>query len=349
MDSWYDGLDQAFAAWENAIAEAGLDWKYRQIENGEWNLMEGVSGDLRLDAPLPWDHIDSGIDKNWLKEDLQLALQAATVPDCSFDSCSHCGVCGTDFGSNVVMTPPTIPEFAGDFVPNTTKVQRLRVKFGKLGDMALVGHLDLMRLFDRIIRRSGLPVAFSGGFHPSPRIAIANALPLGATSSGEIVDFELTQIIPAEVFQEKLIQTLPSNIPIYEVAEVDIKAPAATQILNNAEYLITIAANTDVTAKEWQTWVDTIKSTSEIWLDHTTKSGKQQLVNLCDRLFEIELMSTNINAKLSTAVCRYIGSCRHDGTQLRPEQILFMLEQVAARELEFHLLHVHRNQLFLGT
>jgi radical SAM family uncharacterized protein/radical SAM-linked protein len=347
MDSWYDGLDQAFAAWENAIAEAGLDWKYRQVENGEWNVMEGSSGDSRLDVPLPWDHIDSGIDKNWLKKDLELALQAATVPDCSFDTCSHCGVCGTDFGSNVVMTAPKIPEFAGDFVPNTTKVQRLRVKFGKLGDMALVGHLDLMRLFDRVVRRSGLPVAFSGGFHPSPRISAANALPLGATSSGEIVDFELTEAVEVEVFQGKLLQSLPPDIPIYEVVEVDIKAPAATQVLRSAEYLITIATTTHVTSKAWQTWVDTIKSTSEIWLEHTTKSGKQQLVNLCDRLFEIELMSTNINAEASTAICRYIGSCRNDGTQLRPEQILFMLEQVAARE--FHLLHVHRNQLVLGT
>jgi uncharacterized protein (DUF2344 family) len=84
-----------------------------------------------------------------------------------------------------------------------------------------------------------------------------------------------------------------------------------------------------------------------MWFEHTTKSGKQQLVNLCDRLFEIELMSTNINADASTAIWRYIGSCRNDGTQLRPEQIVFMLEQVAARE--FNLLHVHRNQLLLES
>jgi radical SAM-linked protein len=213
--------------------------------------------------------------------------------------------------------------------------------------MALVGHLDLMRLFDRAVRRSGLPVAFTGGFHPSPRISLANALPLGATSSGEIVDFELTQVVSAEEFHSKLLQTLPGDIPIYEVAEVDIKAPAATQSLSAAEYLITIASTTDVTAQQWQTWVDTIKSTPEIWLEHTTKSGKQQLVNLCDRLFDLELISTTTNLAASTAVWRYIGSCRNDGTLLRPEQILFMLEKVAARE--FHLLHFHRNRLVLET
>ena len=92
-----------------------------------------------------------------------------------------------------MIEPPAIPQFAGEFVPNTTKAQRLRVWFGKQGDMALVSHLDLMRLFDRVMRRAGLPIAFTGGFHPNPRISLASALALGATSSGEIVDFELTQ------------------------------------------------------------------------------------------------------------------------------------------------------------
>src|SRR4028118_1274830 len=124
---------------------------------------------LSLDQALPWDHLDTGIDKNWLKIDLQKALEAATVPDCSFEGCSRCGVCGTDFGHNVVVDALPIPEFAGEFVPNTERKQRVRVWFGKVGDMALVGHLDLIRLFDRVVRRADLPISFTGGFHPNPR------------------------------------------------------------------------------------------------------------------------------------------------------------------------------------
>jgi hypothetical protein len=153
-----------------------------------------------LDAPLPWDHIDTGIDKDWLKTDLERALDAATVPDCSFEGCSHCGVCGTDFGHNVVIEPLAIPAFSGHFVPDTTKSQRLRIEFGKLDNMALISHLDLLRLFDRAVRRAALPISFSGGFHPGPRIAIALALPLGVTSSGEIMDFELTKQVDIEAF-----------------------------------------------------------------------------------------------------------------------------------------------------
>ncbi|AFZ27043.1 radical SAM-linked protein/radical SAM family uncharacterized protein [Cylindrospermum stagnale PCC 7417] len=358
MDSWYENIDQAFGAWSSAIAEAGLDWKYRLVENGEWNLFYAAeqqsSGDGQnsqettqqlLDTPLPWDHIDTGIDKKWLQQDLQRALEAAIVPDCSFEGCSHCGVCGTDFGHNVVIEPPAIPEFAGQFVPNTTKAQRLRVWFGKQGDMTLVSHLDLMRLFDRVMRRAGLPVAFTGGFHPSPRIILANALSLGLSSSGEIVDFELTVPVSVNSFREKLVRELPTDIPIYDVVEIDLKSPAASQLIAAAEYLLTVATVGQVRPTQWQDWIDTIIAKEEIWWEHTTKSGKSQLINLRDRLFELELVETQASEADSTSVLRYLGSCRHDGTLLRPEQILSMLEIVA--EVEFHLLYIHRNQLVL--
>ena len=392
MDSWFDSLDRAFAAWECAIKESGLTWKYRQVEHGEWNVMEGSSIDHRLDVALPWDHIDTGIDRSWLKADLQKALEAATVPDCSFDSCSHCGVCGTEFGHNVVIESPPIPEFTGQFVPNTTKSQRLRVWFGKLGEMALIGHLDLLRLFDRAVRRAALPISFSGGFHPSPRIAIAQALPLGATSSGEIVDFELTELFAPETFQAQLAHQLP-EIPIYKAAVVDLKALAATQLLAKAEYLITVAREQDASLEQWHDWVEAILATEAIWWEQTTKSGKRQLVNLRERLFELEVYETDaswaeereFSGRLSppetpssisrplaqedvepqksqfgtgvrrerreekeenfSVVLRYVGSCRNDGTQLRPQQVIFMLEQVEG--VEFQLKSVHRQRLIL--
>ena len=356
MDSWYENVDQAFTAWAQAINEAGLSWKYRQVEEGEGgDGGDGGDGGREgrtpaqtphlLDKPLPWDHIDTGIEKKWLYEDLQRAIEAAVVPDCSFESCSHCGVCGTDFGHNIVIAPPEIPEFTGEFVPDTTKVQRLRVWFGKQGDMALVSHLDLVRLFDRIVRRAGLPIAYTNGFHPMPRIAIAYALSLGATSSGEIVDFELTQVLSVENFCQKLMEVLPKDIPIFKVAEVDLKAPAANKLVVAAEYLLTLTVVDHTSPYTWVEWINSVKAKAEIWQQHTTKSGVNKLVNLCDRLLELDLVKIVTNDN-STVVLRYVGSCRNDGNILRPEQILFMLEQVVG--VEFQLLHVHRNQLLLG-
>ncbi len=335
MDSWYKSVDKAFGAWEKAIAESGLGWKYRQKEEDAATIQNN------LDRRLPWEHINTGIDVEWLKADLQKALAAATVPDCSFDGCSHCGVCSVDFGHNVVVNAPPIPEFAGDFMPNTDRLQRVRVWFGKLGDMALISHLDLMRLFDRVLRRAALPISFSGGFHPSPRMAIAMALPLGVTSSGEIIDFELTQTLDLEDFKQKLSQQLPANLPILKIANVDLKAPAAAKLLEKAEYLLTVIASTTVIESQWQQWIEAVKATDGIWWEHQTKSGKLQTINLCELLFDLAVVATN-----PEIVLRYVGSCQNDGTQLRPKQVIFMLEQVAVG-IKFQLLHIHRDRLVI--
>jgi radical SAM family uncharacterized protein/radical SAM-linked protein len=348
MDSWWESLDKAFAAWEKAIAQAGLTWKYRQVENGEWNVFDKSVGAIDqsplLDAPLPWDHLNTGIDKEWLKADLQKALEAATVPDCAFDGCSHCGVCGIDFGHNIVIPPPSIPSFAGHFRPNRDREQRIRVWFGKKGQMALVSHLDLVRLFDRALRRAALPISFTGGFHPGPKISIANALSLGATSSGEIVDFELTREMSVDEFRERLVSQLPNDIPVYRVEEVDVKSPAATRLLEKAEYLITVGTSDEKSVDNWQQWIEAINNSQEIWSEKTTKSGKKQMIDLRDRLFDLTLESAT-DMPNSSAVLRYVGSCRNDGTKLSPDQIVSMLEQVAQQE--FQLLKVHRQQLML--
>jgi radical SAM family uncharacterized protein/radical SAM-linked protein len=348
MDSWWESLDKAFAAWEKAIAQAGLTWKYRQVENGEWNVFDKSVGTIGqsplLDAPLPWDHLNTGIDKEWLKADLQKALEAATVPDCAFDGCSHCGVCSIDFGHNVVIPPPPIPEFTGHFRPNQNREQRIRVWFGKQGKMSLVSHLDLVRLFDRAIRRAALPISFTGGYHPGPKISIANALSLGATSSGEIIDFELIREMSVEEFREQLISQLPPDIPIYRVEEVDLKSPAATRLLEKAEYLITVGTSDERSVDNWQQWIEKINNSQEIWSQKTTKSGKKQTINLRDRLFDLTLESTT-DSPNNSAVLRYVGSCRNDGTKLSPDQIVSMLEQVAQQE--FQLLKAHRQQLML--
>ncbi len=355
MDSWFDSVERAHAAWGNAIAEAGLTWKYRLVENGEtvlgngdWGQMAGEEtiSDTLLDRPLPWDRIDTGIDKSWLKADLQKALAAATVPDCSFDGCSHCGVCGTDFGHNIVVPPLPIPEFVGHFTPNYVAKARLRVWFGKLGDMALMSHLDLARLFDRAVRRASLPVAFTNGFHASPKISIANALPLGATSEGEIVDFELTEPMDAATFLPKLVQQLPSNIPVYRVEEVDLKAPSATQSLEKAAYFLTVESSVDAAVEQWENWINAVKNADRITVEHTTKSGKTHLVNLRDRLFELRLLDPDSYHSEQSQILYYVGSCHNDGNLLRPEQVIYMLEQMAGCRI--NLLKVHRLKLILS-
>jgi radical SAM family uncharacterized protein/radical SAM-linked protein len=345
MDAWWESTEKAFGAWTQAIAEAGLSWKYRQVEDGEWNafdLDEEIGGYRLPDLAksLPWDHLDTGIDKQWLHDDLKKALEAAVVPDCSFEGCSHCGVCSVDFGHNVVIPPPPIPQFEGHGKPSTDRAQRIRIWHGKQGDLRLVSHLDLLRLFDRAIRRAAIPISFTGGFHPNPRIMPANALSLGFTGSGEIVEFELTQPMDVDAFRQALQAQLPVDMPIVRAEEVPMITKAATTLLDRAEYQIDLQAETPV---DWAQLVQQVWDTPEVLTDHKTKSGKVYPVNLRDRLFELELVNANENQ----ATVRYLGSCRNDGTMLRPYEVVIMFEQVLGASLQ--LGRVHRLQVILAN
>lgn len=340
MDAWWDNTEKAYQAWSQAIEESGLTWKYRQVEQGEWNIFADTDKDI-LERPLPWDHLDTGIDKKWLEEDLKRALDAATVPDCSFEGCSHCGVCSVDFGHNIVIEAPPIPAFAGHFQPNQERSQRIRVWFGKIGEIALVSHLDLVRLFDRVVRRAAIPISFTGGFHPGPRISIANALSLGATSSGEIVDFELTKVMDLETFKQQLTAQLPADLPVYQVEEIPLNAPAATRVLEKAEYLLTFNSE-GIDCQQWQNWIEAIKQATVMEREKTTKSGKKVTINLREQLYELELKTVD-----KQAVLCYVGSCRNDGTLLQPDHIVEMLERVSGQEIS--LLNFHRQRLILGA
>jgi radical SAM-linked protein len=208
--------------------------------------------------------------------------------------------------------------------------------------MGLVSHLDLIRLFDRVVRRAQIPIAFTGGFHPGPRISPANALSLGSTSSGEIVDFELTRPIEPIAFEKLLSEHLPDTIPIYQVLEVPLKHPSATQAVVRAEYRLKVVLTEEsFDPADWSAWIDAVLATPEILFEQKTKSGKTKEINLRDRLHELELVQTE-----PQAVLRFIGSCQNDGTNLRPEHVVFMLESVSGQSIQ--LQHIHRDRLILS-
>ena len=149
MDAWFDNIERTHGAWCEAIEAAGLGGRYRELELGSWAELQALTPEQRRQRcaePLPWDHIDSGVSKQWLQEDLERALEAVVVPDCSFDGCSHCGVCGEGLGHNVVVPPPPIPTIDPPRKPPSEQVGRLRVRFAKTGEMALLSHLDLVRM-----------------------------------------------------------------------------------------------------------------------------------------------------------------------------------------------------------
>ena len=113
---------------------------------------------------------------------------------------------------------------------------RIRITFAKQGALRYTGHLDLHKLWERTARRAELPLAYSQGFHPQPKMNIAAALPLGFSSRCEVMDLRLQTDIPLEGLPEKLQNTLPTGIRVLSVERVNDGEPALQTQVASAEY-----------------------------------------------------------------------------------------------------------------
>jgi len=110
---------------------------------------------------------------------------------------------------------------------------RARITFTKQGALRYTGHLDLHRLWERAMRRADLPLSYSQGFHPQPKISLAAALPLGFSSLGEVLDVRFNEDIPAQEIGARLIDNLPKDVQVTQVEIIDERAPALqTQVLS---------------------------------------------------------------------------------------------------------------------
>ncbi len=115
---------------------------------------------------------------------------------------------------------------------------RIRITFSKQGSLRYTGHLDLHTLLERAARRANLPLAYSQGFHPTPKIQLASALPLGFSSRAEMMDIWLTADCAIPALRDDLQAALPKDIQILNIETVEERAPALQTQVIAAEYQV---------------------------------------------------------------------------------------------------------------
>jgi radical SAM-linked protein len=186
---------------------------------------------------------------------------------------------------------------------------RIRIKFVKQGALRYTGHLDLHKLWERAARRAELPLAYSQGFHPQPKMNMAAALPLGFSSRCEVLDMKLERDIQLESLPTRLNSTLPSGLQVVEVEQVDERAPALqTQVLS-AEYEVTLTEAVD--GSELQRKVDSVIGSNSI-----PRERRGKTYDLRPLIEEVSLLSDGkIFMRLSA----------REGATGRPEEVLDVL------------------------
>jgi radical SAM-linked protein len=158
---------------------------------------------------------------------------------------------------------------------------RVRITFAKAGALRFVGHLDLHTIWERSLRRAGLPLAYTQGFHPGPRLQIASALPLGISGKAEIVDAwldgETGESLPD---LDSLQRCIPPGLRILSIEAVDLKSPALQTCVVSAVYEVAFLELADL---------NDLKSTMDALLSETVitrqRRGKEyDLRSLVERL-----------------------------------------------------------------
>jgi radical SAM-linked protein len=119
-------------------------------------------------------------------------------------------------------------------------VQRLRLTFTKIGPTRYIGHLDLARTLERSLVRAQIPIAYSQGFNRRPRMALASALPLGFTSTGELADIWLAEALDPAVAREQMMRKMAPGIDVVKVEEVPIAWPSLESSTLSASYSATL-------------------------------------------------------------------------------------------------------------
>jgi len=170
--------------------------------------------------------------------------------------------------------------------PNQAPKYRLRLTFAKKAQIKYISHLDLALAWERSLRRAQLPLAYSQGFNPRPKMQFASSLPVGTTGKAEIVDILVTQpVAPADVVA-RLQEVLPSGIGLHHVDVVPLKSPTLQNLLCQAEYEVSV--ETGLSAKELASRIETLLA-AETVVQTRQRKGREEVIDLRPWLHELRL------------------------------------------------------------
>ncbi|MBU1355512.1 MAG: TIGR03960 family B12-binding radical SAM protein [Candidatus Edwardsbacteria bacterium] len=238
FDQWSEHF--SWLKWQEALTESGTDSAI-------------YTGARDTGQPLAWGHIDYGVKQQFLLAERERAHQNFVTPDCRIGDCTGCGIgcraAGLSKDENVqeVEKVQKIEKNAEDdgfgrarkMLPQAAPLAktRFRLKYTKGPEIKFISHLDMTRVWLRAISRARLPIAYSQGFSPHPKVSFGPPLPLGITSRGEYMDIQLDRPASAESIND-LNKHLPRGMEISAVKPIMSNARSISELAEAADYMV---------------------------------------------------------------------------------------------------------------
>jgi radical SAM-linked protein len=234
LDGWSETFN--FALWQRAADELAVDFN-------------GYHKSRDLDEALPWQHLSAGVDEAFFKDELHKAASLIYTPDCREHGCQKCGLC--DFkivkpvtfpsSSYTVSVPRSRAKNAPD-VNSAHKIYHYWVAYERLGKARFLGHLEMLQLLFRALRRAGLPLCFSQGYNPTPNVSFSPALSVGTQSHAEYFVAETYEPLKnLESCRELLNLEMPQGIQVKTVSLGSKNTPSRVE----TDYLVTTPVDLD--------------------------------------------------------------------------------------------------------
>ncbi len=217
LDGWSEFFD--LKRWQESASECSLELgNYLRARN--------------RDEILPWQHLTSGIDESFLRQELEKALSEAYTPDCRYHACQKCGLCDFKTIQPVVINRKKTlitkdkKHKQSDLETTTQSLKneenshfRYTVTYSRIGEICYLGHLEILQIVFRVLRRAGIRTNFSKGFNPSPKISFGPAMPVGTQSLAEYFVMDLPA--PLDNLQEtksKLNKQMPPGLEVQDIS-----------------------------------------------------------------------------------------------------------------------------------
>lgn len=211
---------------------------------------------------------------------------------------------------------------------------KIRIKFTKTGCMKFIGHLDIMRFFQKAIRRSGLPIAFSEGFSPHMIMSFAAPLGVGVTSSGEYFDMELTEEISSAEITDRLNREMVEGMQVISARKIpEGKAGKAMSLVAAADYVVRFREGMEL--KDWEKCLDDFFRQDKIVILRKTKRSEKE-TDIRPWILELRAEKNGIFMKVSQ------GSVHN----LKPELVLEAFAAFLGQELSPTALLIHREEVY---
>ncbi len=171
---------------------------------------------------------------------------------------------------------------------------RIRARYEKKGRVKYLGHLEMIKVFERAFRRIEIPLKYTEGFNPHPKMSFALPSSVGFSSMGEYIDVELTEALAIDEFIEKINLSLPDGLNVIAGGYVNIKAKSLMSLVDYSEFKIDFPFD-EVKNKDSILQLGKILESGPIPAQKRTKSGKIVEKNLKDDIHDCEIVNFENN------------------------------------------------------